>query len=104
MATNSKRALIHHGINESKVNEATRAARRTDLRTADWISTTQVWSWDGGDAIVVVTGHLPNVVTCVVIRIGREINFVERAGLKGAMSAFGLDLADFYITTESEAA
>jgi hypothetical protein len=105
MTTNTtKRALIHHGVDESKANEATRTARWNDLRTSNWLSTTQVWSWDDGDAIVVITGYLPSVHSYVVIRIGQEVNFVEGVGLKSAMSAFGLDLADFYITTEQEAA
>jgi len=100
--TTSKKPLIHHGVDSSKVSPLTLNARWDDLRTCTWLSTTQVWSWDGGDAIVVVTGHCPNATNYVVLRVGNKVHFVEGVGVAKAMSAFGFDSKDYYIATEPE--
>ncbi len=79
----------HHGTNEEAVHSDTRLVRWTDIRTCNWISTTQVWSFDGGDAIVVVTGTCPNTSAFTVLRIGEKVHVVE-ASLSDSMKAFGL--------------
>lgn len=100
----TKKPLIHHGVDSSKVSALTLEARWGDIRTSPWYSTTQVWAWDGGDAIVVVTGRSPYVTNYVVLRLGNEIHFVEGVGLKYAMESFGINFKDYYITTELELA
>ncbi len=91
------KTLNHHGDNESKVHSDTQLVRRTDWRTAPWYSTTQVWSWDGGDAIVVMTGRLGNAKAVVVLRVGDKVHVVEDASLNSAMMAFGINTTGWKI-------
>ena len=93
-----KKPLIHHGIDESKVAELTKNERWIDPRTSHWSSTTQVWSWEGGDAIVVLTGCIGEAMNYVVMRLGDKVHLVAGTGLAGAMRAFGIDLNDYFIT------
>ena len=103
--TTSKKPLIHHGYDTSKVSTLTLNARWEDLRTSRWLTTTQVWSWEGGDAIVVVTNdYYGRPTNYVVLRVGNEIHFVEGVGVAKAMASFGFDPKDYYITTEAEMA
>jgi len=89
--------LYHHGDNESKASKLTQAARWSGP-TARWLCATQVWSWEGGDAIVVVTGRFPSpTVPYVVLRIGDKIHHVADASLHTAMQAFGLNPKDYQI-------
>jgi hypothetical protein len=105
MATETtKKPLIHHGYDQSKASKLTFEARWSDPRTSPWYSTTQVWSWEGGDAIVVVTGHFPRATNYVVLRVGNQVHFVEGVGVAKAMAAFGFDPKDYYITTELDLA
>ena len=89
--------LRNHGIDESKASKETQLVRRTDYRLMFWISTTQVWSWDGGDAIVVVVGEARESHSVVVLRIGDKVHVVECMGLATAMDAYGLDSKSFQI-------
>lgn len=89
--------LRHHGNDETKVHSDTLLVRNTDYRTAPWYSTTQVWSWEGGDAIVVVVGDIRNSYAVVVLRIGDKVHVVEQASLCSAMDAFGLDSKSYKI-------
>jgi hypothetical protein len=93
--------LIHHGTDELQVNSLTSGTRCDNLVVSNG-STVQVWSWVGGDAIVVITGSLPNVYMHVVIRVGTKVQVIECKGLKSAMSYFGLNLNDYTITTTEE--
>jgi hypothetical protein len=84
--TTSKKPLIHHGYDTSKVSTLTLNARWEDLRTSRWLITTQVWSWKGGDAIVVVTNdRYGRPTNYVVLRVGDQIHFVEGVGVLKAM-------------------
>ena len=95
--------LYHHGYDANKASKLTQEARWTSHQTAMWISTTQVWSWDGGDAIVVATGHLPYATTHVVIRIGDKVTVME-GSLNTAMLAHGIDPKEYVAVAASQAA
>lgn len=84
-------------VSEKDVSPQTIAARWDHPVTSQWLSATQFWAWDGGDAIVVVTGHIPYVSCWVVIRIGVKIRTVEAKGLKQAMGEVGLNFEEFEV-------
>lgn len=75
-------------INPSNVDTSTLAVRLSDGRVAPWYSTTQAWAFDGGDAIVVVTGYLPDVRTYVVLRRGGEVRVLEARSIVAALEAW----------------
>lgn len=86
-----------HGNDASKAHKRTREVRYTDARVAGWLSTTQVWTWHGGDAIVVVTGRLPRTQTYIVLRLKDKVHVVEGVGLNAALQAHGLDPKKFEV-------
>jgi hypothetical protein len=81
------KSLRHHGVDESRVHEDTQHLRWSDPRTSSWVSTTQVWSWDNGDAIVVIVGNTP----FVVIRNGDKVQILPADSVNAAMASVGLD-------------
>lgn len=95
------KTLRHHGIDESKAHSDTQIVRRTHYLTCGWYSTTQVWSWDGGDAIVVMTGKLDRAEAVVIIRIGDQVHAVRDASVSSAMDAFGLESNSYKIVPGS---
>lgn len=74
--------------NPASVDPRTIAVRLNDDRVAPWLSTTQAWTFDGGDAIVVVTGALPAVRTFVVVRRGSEVRVLEASSIVAALAAW----------------
>ena len=82
--------LSHHGDDESKVSSDLRCYRWCDYRSALSI-TTQVWSWEGGEAIVFVYGPVGDSHTVVVLRVGDRFHTVQDVGLKVAMEAYGFE-------------
>lgn len=85
------KTIWHHGCDESKASAKTQEVRRTHQFTAQWISTTQVWSWKGGDAIVVMTNTFGRPNSVVVLRIGDKVHVVTDASVNSAMKAYGLE-------------
>lgn len=78
------------------VHNDTKVVRYTDLRVCDWLSTTQAWAWEGGDALVVLTGRCPYVQDYTVIRTGDKVQVIP-GSLAMAMSAIGMNVKDFDI-------
>jgi hypothetical protein len=80
-------------VPQEQVDPRTSRVRYSHPDVCHWFPTTQAWTWDGGDALVVVTGHCPYTQCYVVLRIGDEVHVVPAGGLDSAARAFGLDLA-----------
>jgi hypothetical protein len=82
--------LRGNDLNEAHAD--TRAVRWSDLRTCNSLTTTQVWKWRGGDAIVVLANdpysRLPK--SYVVIRKGKKVQVIEGA-LHDALLATGTE-------------
>lgn len=95
----TKSSLYHHGIDASKLSKEILEARWQDPRTSRWLTTTQVWSWKGGEAIVIVThDDYGRPGSYVVMRLGKNIHFVENSSLADAMRAFDIDIKSYRIT------
>ena len=88
-------------VPQDNVDPRTSFARYTDPSVAHWFPTTQAWAWEGGDALVVVTGHHPYVQCYVILRIGDEVHVVPASGFDSAARAYGLDLKLVPIPDES---
>jgi hypothetical protein len=82
-----------HGTDTTKVAQITFNERWQHERTRTQLATTQVWTWDDGDAIVVVTNEYP----IVVIRVGGVVSVVYGCcgGLQDAMRFVGLDPREY---------
>jgi len=74
-------------VTQDATDPRTLHIRRTDARVWSWAAT-QAWTFDGGDAIVIVAGHLPRVDTYVVLRLGDVVRVVEAVGLVAAYNQF----------------
>jgi hypothetical protein len=85
--------LNHHGVNVDMAHSDTRCVRYTHPIIGESLSTTQVWSWEGGDAIVVVTGRGD---AWTVIRHEDLITAVP-ASLHDAMRAVGVDPEEYQV-------
>lgn len=94
MNTNSKKALNHHGVNISKAHSDTQCVRYSHHIVGFSLSTTQVWSWKGGDAIVVVVG--PQGDGWTVIRNEGTVTAVP-GSLHVAMQAVGMDPSEYEV-------
>lgn len=78
-------------------NDVSKAPRTNEFRLADqrlqYLPTvTQVWTWDGGDAIVVMGGRAwDGTVPCyVVVRLGDNIRIVEAQSVNKALNFLGI--------------
>lgn len=101
----TKQILLHHGYDESKASEATRRIRQSDVRTRYQAATTQVWSWEGGDAIIIFAPEAAvGYLGYAVIRVQDDVQVIECDGLKAALRWFNINLSDYTITTEAELA
>ena len=85
------------GSDLKKIAPETVSARY--LQLGHVIGHTQVWKWDGGDAIALVTNMLGEPPAgAVVIRVGDTVEvFFDVQGLSGAMRAMGLDPTSFQV-------
>ena len=83
-------------INWNEVDERTKIAKVEDSVAGTWLYT-QLWGWNGGDAIVTVCGNLPDEVFCIVaIRYNEnEIQVVRAESVVAAMKMVGIDPAIF---------
>ena len=79
-------------VPQEAVDPRTAQVRYSHPAVAHWFPTTQAWAWDGGDALVVITGHGHYVQCYVILRIGDEVHVVPAGGLDSACRAYGLDL------------
>ena len=67
----------------------TLAAKAADPRVATWLSG-QLWAWEGGDAMTVLTGGLyPDQITYFVIREGDKVEIVEAQSISKALEERG---------------
>ena len=84
---------------EDALDPRTRALRWQDPRVCNWLCATQHWAWDGGDAIVVLTGpdSTARDGVHVVIRVGDEVRVVCARSLYVAQEAVGLNPESFKI-------
>jgi hypothetical protein len=74
------------------IDQRTVTERHISSETAHIIGHTQVWQWDNGDAIVVITNRIGEPCSAViVIRAGDEIRAIPCGGLDQAMRCMGLD-------------
>jgi len=81
--------LHHCGDDMNKAHELTRAMRWNDYRVCNSLSTTQVWKWHGGDAIVVVANdHYGRLTGYSVVRMGKKVQVFEGA-IKPVLEALG---------------
>ena len=81
-----------------RIDPRTVSERYLNPQTAYWIGHTQVWQWDGGDAITVITNHAGEPCSgSVVIRVGDQISTIPCSGLFSAMKCMGLDPKEFKI-------
>lgn len=69
------------GDDMNKAHELTRAKRWSDMRVCNSLTTTQVWKWRGGDAIVVLAkdpySSTPKGYS--VVRMGKKVEVYEGA-------------------------
>jgi len=79
------------------IDPRTVALRYSHPDTILWLGRTQTWQWDGGDAIVVVTGRGDRVQPFIVIRVGDEVKALPCGGLTMAMEAMGLDPKEYQV-------
>lgn len=77
-----KKAVLRvkaRGDDVSVVHKSTLALRFSDYRVRTSLTTTQVWTWKGGDAIIVLAAdpysRLPKGYT--VLRIGKKVEVYE---------------------------
>lgn len=78
----------YEGIDPRTVEE-----RYSNYLTKGWLSTTQAWSWDGGDAIVVMANdHWGQLTGLFVVRRGSRIHVIEAAsgGIQGVLRSLGV--------------
>lgn len=71
--------------------------RYANPNTCTWYGRTQTWKWDGGDAIVVITGRGDRVQPFVVIRVGNDVKAIPCGGLNMAMAAMGLNPEEYQV-------
>ncbi len=64
-------------------------AMAQDCRTAHQYATTTAWSFEGGEAIGLVTGRGATVVTYAIIRLGGDVHIIEARGLQFALQTLG---------------
>jgi hypothetical protein len=75
------------------IDKRTVEARYTHWLTKNWLSTTQAWSWKGGDAIVVMADDSWGRLTGLfVVRQGDkiEVHEAEYGGIQGALKTLGI--------------
>jgi hypothetical protein len=60
-----------------------------------WCGHTQTWQWEGGDAIVVLTGQGHRSQPYVVIRVGDRVEAIPCQEIRTAMAAMGLEPSEF---------
>jgi hypothetical protein len=78
-------------VSSDKISQQTKDVRYNDYRLSNWLGETQRWAWKGGDAMVVVTGNLPNsVIAYTVIRVGNVVKVLE-GSLNQALRGMGFD-------------
>lgn len=83
--------LVISIVGLDKIDHRTIEERNSNPTTAPWLGNTQLWSWEGGDAIVVTTGYHPNVRTYAVIRIRNSVFVRElRGGIAGFFGSFDI--------------
>ena len=82
-------------VEQAQVDERTQKLRYSHPDTCSWYPTTQAWAWEGGDALVVVTGSSFRCYSqCyIVMRLGDELHVVPAGGVAPALRAFGFDPA-----------
>jgi hypothetical protein len=83
--------LLIHIPSEAEVHPSTWAAKAAHHITSRWLSG-QLWAWDGGDAITVLTGGLygaPDHRVFFVIRLGDNVHVMESQSFKDAMESLG---------------
>jgi len=80
----------------AQLDYRTISTRASDSELSRWVAT-QYWKWEGGDAIVVVVGELPNVTTKVVLRLGDNLSIYTAVGLKDALKQAGQDPARYVV-------
>lgn len=89
---------LYLGCDERNAHVSTQQERWRNPTTGASLTTTQVWTWSGGDAIVVVCNTLrQRNSSAVVIRVGKKITVISDASLNSAMQAVGLNPSDFKI-------
>jgi hypothetical protein len=86
--------------NVSDIDKRTQAIRYEHPIIRHWV-TTQCWTWDGGDAMVVMVGAGAESTVYVAIRVGDEVQVVRAEGVNQAMRAVGLDPSTFTTTNAS---
>lgn len=75
-------------VSHEAIAQKTKDVRYNDFRTSGWLGESQRWQWEGGDALVVVTGRLPNVTCYTVIRVGNSVHVLE-GSLNQALRSLG---------------
>lgn len=76
-------------VAQEAVDERTQQLRYSHPSCCSWFPTTQAWSWDGGDALVVITGRGRGVQCYVVLRFENELHVVAAGGVCQALRVFG---------------
>ncbi len=84
---------------QEKVDPRTFKLRAEHPETMYECAVTQIWKWDGGDAIVIVTRKSgdADMRAHVVIRNVDDVRVLKADGLHDAMRQIGLDPLDFEI-------
>jgi hypothetical protein len=85
------------GVGSGEVDSRTRALRWDHSVVGRSVAATAFWSWDGGDAIVVEVGYVPNAETWVVLRLGEVVRALPACGLKEALAQVGEDPSAYVI-------
>jgi len=86
------------GSDLERIDPRTVSERYLNSKTAYWIGHTQVWQWEGGDAITVITNHAGEPCKgCVVIRVEDKVCAIECSGLMDALAIMGQDPKEFQV-------
>jgi len=87
------------GSDLDAIDPRTKMERYCDMGLCYVIGHTQVWQWDGGDAICLVTNKIGEPCAgATVIRVGDKVCvFHSLSGLTQAMECMGLDSKSFQV-------
>ena len=75
---------------ESDISGLTKAVRAENEFTRNILTVTQCWTWDGGDAIVLLgpSEIFKTSETFVVIRMGTDVRVLNVKGVRQALETF----------------
>jgi len=84
--------LLINLVPEDKIDPRTWEAKFSHPVTRLWFSTTQMWAWEGGDALVVLTNNHYGEPECwIVLRMGDRFEVFAAPSIAAGLRAFGYE-------------